>query len=129
MKDLKDLVKNSLEDIEQDIDEFKMDCESERKKNPPSFTNNSTPKDQAWFHLFIPHLLGIVLGLAVARLFHCGFVGYIFFGIVFAFLAGVWKSYELDNIAFKNAVIKNALLMSIGFVILFVSFIAAIFMS
>lgn len=129
MKDLKDLIKNAVDDIKQDIDELKMDCESERRKNPPSFTNHSTPEDQAWFHLFIPHLLGIVLGLAVARLFHCGFLGYIFFGIVFAFLAGVWKSYELDNIRLKNAVIKNALLMGIGFVILFAAFIVAAFIN
>lgn len=110
----KDLIKNAVDDIKQDIDESVIDSKNERKRNPAKYIGNrSTPESYALTKLFVPHILGIFLGLAVARLFNTGFGGYMFFGIAFAFLAGVWKSYELDNIALKNAVVKNALLMGI----------------
>ena len=111
---MKDLIKNAVDDIKQDIEESVIDSKDDRKKNPAKYIGNrSTPESSAWSRLFFPNFIGIFLGLAVARLFHCGFPGYIFFGIVFAFLAGVWKSYELDNISLKNAIVKNTLLMGI----------------
>lgn len=71
------------------------------------------------------NILGIVLGLAFARLFNSGTFGYIFFGIVFSFLTGLWKSYEFDNIALKYAVAKNAIIsgIMIFFIIVFAVFI------
>lgn len=116
---MKDLIKNAVDDIKQDIDESVIDSKNERKRNPAKYIGNrSTPESYALTKLFVPHILGIFLGMAVAKLFNTGFGGYIFFGTVFSFLTGVWKSYELDNIRLKNAMVKNALIT--GFIALMI---------
>jgi len=113
LDELKDLVKNGLDDINQDFEESRMDYMEDRRKNPANYIGNrGTPESSAWTKMFIPHMLGMVLGFAVARLFHTGFAGYAVFGFIFAFLAGVWKSYEHDRITLKYAIVKNILLMA-----------------
>jgi len=113
LNELKDLVKNGLDDIHQDFEEIEMDYMEDRRKNPANYIGNrSTPEGSAWAKIFVPHMLGMVLGFAFARLFETGFAGYAVFGFIFAFLTGVWKSHEYDKIAWKYAVVKNILLMA-----------------
>lgn len=104
------------DDIKESIDSINEDVEIEtwRNKQQPKkyagFGNRGTSEGDAWFKMMIPHLIGFGIGLAVARLFGCKFVGYIIFGVIFAYLTGVYKSHEFDKISWKYAFIKNALL-------------------
>lgn len=114
-----DYIKVSIESISEDIDVYKSRSVEDRKENPANYIGNrSTPESVAWTKLFIPHLIGIFIGLAVARLFSAGAVGYVIFAVIFAFLTGTYKSHEFDKISWKYAIIKNALLMSICLAIL-----------
>lgn len=107
-------IKESKESISEDIDIYKSKSIKDRKENPANYIGNrSTPESVAWTNLFIPHLIGIFIGIAVARLFNSNPFGYAIFSIIFAFLAGTYKSHEFDKISWKYALIKNALLMGI----------------
>ena len=114
-----DMIKESKESISEDIDVYKSRSINDRKENPVNYIGNrSTPESVAWTNLFIPHIFGIFVGLAVARLFSVGAVGYVIFCIIFAFLIGTYKSHEFDKISWKYALIKNALLMCVWLAIL-----------
>lgn len=106
---LRDDIKESIDSINEDVE-----IETWRNKKQPEkyagFGNRGTPEGDAWFKMMIPHLIGFGIGLAVARLFSCKFVGYIIFGLIFAYLTGVYKSHTSDRISWKYAFIKNALL-------------------
>ena len=123
---MKDLIKNAVDDIKQEINDYVIDEENERKTNPAKFLEKrDIPECTALSKIMFPNIIGIVFGLAFARLFNSGTFGYIFFGIVFSFLTGLWKSYEFDNIALKYAVVKNAIIsgIMIFFIIVFAVFI------
>lgn len=116
---MKDLIKNAVDDIKQDIEESVIDEKNDKKRNPANYIGDrGSAEGRAWNKILLPNIFGIFLGLAFARLFHSGAFGYIFFGTVFSFLTGVWKSYELDNIRLKNAIVKNALIT--GFIALMI---------
>lgn len=109
--ELWDDIKKSKESISEDIGIYKSRSIKDRKENPANYIGSrSTPEGDAWFKMMIPHLIGFGIGLAVARLFGCKFIGYIVFGLIFAYLTGVYKSHAFDRISWKYAFIKNALL-------------------
>lgn len=121
-----ELIKNAIEDISDDIDLHVQRTEEDRRENPAKYIGqHGDSRVAAWMAQMIPHLIGGVFGFAVAELFHCGLIGHIIFVISAAFLMGTYKSHEFDKIAWKYALIKNALLMSVwiavfaGFLILF----------
>ncbi len=73
--------------------------------------------------LFIPHLLGALVGCAVARMFQTDGNGYIYFGILFAYLGGVVKSTLMDRLSLIEGLIKNFIIMAgFGILILIASF-------
>lgn len=116
---MKDLIKNAVDDITQEIENSVIDEKNDKKRNPANYIGDrGSAEERAWNKILLPNFFGIFLGLAVAKLFNTGFGGYIFFGTVFSFLTGVWKSYELDNIRLKNAIVKNALIT--GFIALMI---------
>ena len=74
--------------------------------------------------LLIPHLLGALVGCAVARMFQVDSGGYLYFGILFAYLGGVVKSTLMDRLSLIEGLIKNFIIMAgFGILILIVSFI------
>lgn len=77
----------------------------------PSNAGKGNAGDYALFKLLFPQIAGFVIGCAVARICTFGFIGYMIFGIIFAFLVGVHKSTYSDKISFRYAVIKNIVLM------------------
>lgn len=109
-----DMIHEAGKSISEDIEVSKARSKKDRKENPANYIGNrSTPESVAWTNLFIPHLIGIFIGIAVARLFNSEPFGYAMFSIIFAFLAGTYKSHEFDKISWKYALIKNALLMCV----------------
>lgn len=109
-----DMIHEAGKSISEDIEVSKARSKKDRKENPANYIGNrSTPESVAWTNLFIPHLIGIFIGIAVARLFNSEPFGYAMFSIIFAFLAGTYKSHEFDKISWKYAFIKNALLMCV----------------
>lgn len=109
-----ELIKNAKEDISDDINIRVQRGEEDRLENPAKYIGNrGNPYTAAWTALMIPHLIGGIVGCAVARLFHCGLIGYVIFAVAAAFLMGTYKSHEFDKIAWKYALIKNALLMCV----------------
>lgn len=83
--------------------------------------SNEYADGYALFKVIFPQIAGFVIGCAVARLFNTGFIGYIIFGVIFAFLVGVHKSTYNDKISLKYAIIKNIVLMlvEIALILLF----------
>lgn len=65
------------------------------------------------FVIVIPHILGIIVGCAVARMFSLNAEAYIHFSILFVFIGGVYKSCSFDKMSLKKGIIKNALIMLI----------------
>lgn len=123
---MKDLIKNAVDDIKQEINNYVIDEENDKKSDPAKYIGvKGSPEVRAGIKMSLSNILGIVLGLAFARLFNSGTFGYIFFGTAFSFLMGLWKSYEFDNIALKYAVAKNAIIsgIMIFFIIVFAVFI------
>ncbi len=109
-----ELIKNAVEDISDDIALHVQRGEEDRRENPAKYIGNrGDPRTSAWTAMLLPHLIGGFVGCAAARLFHCGMIGYIIFAVAAAFLMGTYKSHEFDKIAWKYALIKNALLMGV----------------
>ncbi len=130
MKDsnnFKNLIKDVLDEINQEIEEKKWNCIIEQNMSPLDYvffaSRKKNPSAFAVKELFAPNFWGMILGFATARLFHMDFGGYIFFGIVFAFLEGILKSCLLDDKALKYALVKNTLLVGIWVVIFALFFI------
>ena len=69
------------------------------------------------FILLVPHLLGALVGCAVARMFQTTAYGYLYLGILFAFFGGVVKSTLMDKLSLIEGLIKNFIIMA-GFGIL-----------
>lgn len=99
----KNELKNAIEDI---YDDFKI-------YRTRYYTNKSDSTKFAVILLLLPHILGIVIGCAFARLFNLKFVGYIISCAIFALLVGIHKSTYDDKISLKYAIIKNIVLISI----------------
>lgn len=105
--ELKDDIKNAVEDIRDDFDIYRT----------RDYTNReATPEEYAVMRIVLPQIFGIIIGCAVARFFHFGLAGYIITGVIFAFLVGLHKSTYNDKISLKYAVIKNIVLILIEFV-------------
>lgn len=77
----------------------------------------------AGFQVIFPHIAGIIIGCAFARMFNFAFIGYVIMGIICAFLVGVHKSTYSDKIALKYAVIKNIVLMVIEIILCLLFFV------
>lgn len=71
------------------------------------------------FMVVLPQLVGFVIGLALAKIFSLGTVGYISLGALFAFVIGTYKSFEFDKMGLKHAVVKNILIMIFLFILIF----------
>lgn len=84
----------------------------------------------ALFKVLFPHIAGFVIGCAIARICTFGFIGYMIFGVIFAFLVGVHKSTYNDKITLRYAVIKNIVLIviEIAVVLLFAGIYGIIYM-
>ncbi len=63
--------------------------------------------------IILPHILGVLTGCAIARLFGSGINGYYVLGLIFALAAGVYKSCKYDNMSFKHSLIKNIIIIII----------------
>lgn len=60
--------------------------------------------------LVLPQIVGIILGLAAARLLGCGFSGYVILGVLCGLALGTWKNYEYDKIRLKYALLRNIII-------------------
>ncbi|MBQ8961771.1 MAG: hypothetical protein IJ071_11260 [Ruminococcus sp.] len=58
--------------------------------------------------LFLPQILGFVLGLAIAKMIGGG---YLVFGVLAAFGVGTYKSVSFDKITLKYALLRNAIIL------------------
>lgn len=124
---MKDLIKNAFDDINQEIEDYVIDEKNDKKSDPAKYIGDKgSPEVRAGIKMSSSNILGIVLGLAFARLFNSGAFGYIFLGTAFSFLTGVWKSYEFDNIRLKNAIVKNAIITIFLFLFIFIGIILAV---
>lgn len=56
---------------------------------------------------FLPHILGIIFGLAVGRWVDCGFIGYIISVIICIFLIGFFKSHGIDGLSIEQSARMN----------------------
>lgn len=65
------------------------------------------------FLMIIPHLIGALVGCAVARMFSLNSDGYIHLSILFALVVGIYKSCSFDKMSILRAFIKNVLIMLI----------------
>lgn len=104
--ELKDDIKNAVEDIRDDFDIYRTRDYTDRE---------ATPEEYAVMRIVLPQIFGIIIGCAVSRFFHFGLAGYIIMSVIFAFLVGVHKSTYNDKITIKYAVIKNIVLILIEF--------------
>lgn len=112
--ELKDNIKNAVEDIHDDFNIYSTRDYTDRE---------ASPEEYAIMRIVLPHIFGIIIGCAVARMFEFVFIGYIITGIIFAFLVGVHKSTYSDKITLKYAVIKNIVLMFIEIALILLCFI------
>ncbi len=103
--ELKDDIKNAVEDIHDDFDIYRTRDYTDREASP----------EYAVMRIVLPQIFGIIIGCAIARMFNFAFIGYLITGIIFAFLVGVHKSTYNDKISLKYAVIKNIVLILIEF--------------
>ena len=78
--ELKDDIKNAVEDIHDDFNIYSTRDYTDRE---------ASPEEYAIMRIVLPHIFGIIIGCAVARMFEFVFIGYIITGIIFAFLVGV----------------------------------------
>ena len=60
---------------------------------------------------FLPLIIGLAIGLAVARLFEFGALGYIICGLIFTYIGGVVKSNGIDGYPLIQSLRMNAILM------------------
>ena len=80
--------------------------------------NSRNASGYAVFKMLFPQIAGFAIGCAFARICTFGFIGYMIFGVIFAFLVGVHKSTYNDKISLKYAVIKNIVFMLIEFALI-----------
>lgn len=103
-----DYIKEIFSDINEDIENINED----QKENGALFGRRSYRRDASGFYvLLIPQLIGVVIGLAFARLFGMGAAGYFILALLFALAVGTFKSYEFDKIALRPAIIRNVIIM------------------
>ncbi|MDE5945880.1 MAG: hypothetical protein K2G63_01035, partial [Oscillospiraceae bacterium] len=105
-------IKHALFDIKDEFNNFEIDYQDyiDTFGKP----QREDPLGYALFKIMKPQLLGMILGFAIARIFHSGFYGYLIFGIIFAFLTGTWSNHEFNNLDWKYSLWKNFVLTSIS---------------
>lgn len=105
-------VKHALSDIKNEINNFEVDYQD--MIDTFGKPRREDPLGYALFKMMKSQLVGLILGFAVARMFHSGFWGYIILGIIFAFLIGTWSNHEFNNLDWKYSLWKNFVLTSIS---------------
>jgi len=70
-------------------------------------------KGSEYKFIILPHVLGALVGCAIARLFGSGINGYYILGLIFALAGGIYKSCKYDNVSFKHSLIKNIIIIII----------------
>jgi hypothetical protein len=119
MNNLIDDVKEALKDIIYEFDDYMAQDEYDRRHDPGKYIGSrSTPGSNAWMKILVPHMLGMFVGCAFARLFCLPPLGYIIMAVLFAFLTGTVKSNCIDNISMKYALIRNAVILFVFILII-----------
>lgn len=117
-------IKEAFDDVIYELNDYKAEFNADKKENPAKYIGSrSNPLSYALMKIFIPHISGIIVGCAFARLFSMAFIGYIIMSVIFAFLTGTVKSNCLDGISIKYALIRNTVISLIGLVLIGIVFI------
>ncbi len=113
LQTIKDIFKDILKDKEiyrrreEDFSDFQEKKDFLKQYHPLGYKKG---RNTGIFPLILPQILGIILGLALARLFRCGFSGYVILGILCSLVLGTWKNYEYDRMMLKYAILRNIII-------------------
>ena len=120
-------LKNILGDINADIeinkqrqDEFSRNYVRPKYEIKLPCSHRGRGENLGIMPIVFPQICGLVLGFALARLFHGNTCIYIILGLITALAVGTWKSVFFDKIEFKYAVIRNIIIMLTPFTVMLV---------
>ena len=100
-------------DIKADADINKRRIEEDRANLDPvySLSRHYRRSADGWFPMFVPHILGFIVGLALTKFMGLDGASFLVIGGICAFIAGTYKSIAFDKISFVPAVVRNIILM------------------
>ena len=64
---------------------------------------------------FLPHMFGVLIGCAFAKMFGLGTAGFLILGLFFAFITGLIKYFVIDDIPIKRALVKDLIMLVFTF--------------
>ena len=112
-----------FKDIVQDM--LAVDVERQnrdRERFAKNLTNRRNSGPVGFYYVIFPQIVGFVAGLALTKILGMGGDMYVFFGVLFALLGGIYKSVSFDKIGLMPAIVRNIIitLMILGFVLIIV---------
>ena len=116
-------IKEIISDIFSDLDTIDGRLEENRHEagRLPRYDRYGRRGSNAFLYMLIPHILGFVVGLAVARLFSLGTAGFLLIGSICALAGGIYKSVSFDRISLKPAIARNVIILAAAVVMLIIA--------